>query len=125
MESPLAFATADAEEIAQALQHTGFSVTLAKDLNTVDMRSAIDEFAAHASNANVVLFYFAGHGVQVQNNTEYRNYLLPIDVSPSSPGNIIQNPLSRADWIMAMSRVSTPCVRCSSHRGSPLNGGKA
>jgi hypothetical protein len=90
-ESPLNFAAADADSIAQALQQAGFSVTLAKDLNTVDMRSALDEFVALASNADVVLFYFAGHGVQVQNNTEYRNYLLPIDISPSAPGNIIQN----------------------------------
>ncbi|MHC8308287.1 caspase family protein [Pseudomonas sp. GT1P32] len=90
-ESSLAFATADAQAMAQALQSAGFAVTLAKDLNTVDMRMALDEFVAHASNADAVLFYFAGHGVQVQNNTEYRNYLLPTDISPSAPGNIIQN----------------------------------
>jgi hypothetical protein len=90
-ESPLAFATADAQAMAQALQSAGFAVTLAKDLNTVDMRMALDEFVAHASNADAVLFYFAGHGVQVQNSTEYRNYLLPTDISPSAPANVIQN----------------------------------
>jgi len=90
-DSPLAFATADAQAMAQALQHAGFAVTLANDLNTVDMRSALEDFVAQASNANVVLFYFAGHGVQVQNNTEYRNYLLPTDISPSAPANVIQN----------------------------------
>ncbi|HEC84819.1 MAG TPA: hypothetical protein ENI48_06205 [Thioploca sp.] len=66
----------DANDVASRLHKMGFDVTLKTDLNQVDMIRAIHAFAIRLSaRPGVGLFYFAGHGAQVDG----KNYLLPID----------------------------------------------
>jgi len=66
----------DATDIAAKLRQMGFEVTLKLDLNQVKMGRAIRAFTTRlANNSGVGLFYFAGHGAQVDGV----NYLLPID----------------------------------------------
>lgn len=83
----LAFTGNDAAAMAETLRQSGFAVTEGLNLNAVDMRRAVTEFAKQADSAQVVLFYFAGHGVQT---SRARNYLLPIDVAPDSNESEIQ-----------------------------------
>jgi len=77
----LPFAGNDASAMSMTLQKLGFAVTRAENLNTVDMNRTIEAFAQRSSGAKVVLFYFAGHGVQTSHS---RNYLLPVDISPTA-----------------------------------------
>lgn len=65
----------DAEDMAKTLKDIGFSVILERNLSKRDMERAIGRFARLAQDADVALFYYAGHGLQ------YRgvNYLAPID----------------------------------------------
>ncbi len=73
---PLANPVNDAIEVAQVLDQMDFEVTLETDLNQVAMGQAIRDFGIKLSNTpGIGLFYFAGHGVQVDG----QNYLLPID----------------------------------------------
>jgi formylglycine-generating enzyme required for sulfatase activity len=72
--SPLKNPVNDADDIAKALSQLGFQVTLGKNLNRKEMRSVIREFGKNLRQGGVGLFYFAGHGMQV----EGRNYLIPI-----------------------------------------------
>jgi TPR repeat protein len=65
----------DATDIAAVLRQIGFKVTLKTNLDQVGMGSAIRQFTARLSSQSIGLFYFAGHGTQVDG----RNYLLPID----------------------------------------------
>ena len=66
----------DSAAIAQALRASGFEVTLAQDATRREMLDAIDAYAKTlAARKSVGLFYFAGHGVQLQ----WQNYLLPVD----------------------------------------------
>ena len=65
----------DATDIAAVLRQIGFEVTLKTNLDQVAMGTAIRQFTARLSSQSVGLFYFAGHGTQVDG----RNYLLPID----------------------------------------------
>jgi len=65
----------DANDMAQALQQLGFEVILLKDANLRQMGDAIDEFNLKLRQGGVGVFYYAGHGVQV----EGENYLIPID----------------------------------------------
>jgi len=68
----------DAQAIAAELKQTGFEVTLGVDLPRAQMLVAIDAYTkAVAQSKAVGLFYFAGHGVQL----DWRNYLLPIDAA--------------------------------------------
>jgi tetratricopeptide (TPR) repeat protein len=73
--APLANPINDATDIAKVLRQIGFKVILKTDLDQVAMGDAIRQFTARLSKQSVGLFYFAGHGTQVDG----RNYLLPID----------------------------------------------
>jgi hypothetical protein len=65
----------DAKDIAEALKTMGFSVTLGVDLDQARMQRAIADFAKSAAAADVSLFYYGGHGLQVSSH----NYLIPVD----------------------------------------------
>ena len=64
----------DAEDVAATLKSLGFKVTLKLDLDLAAMQRAIDEFALKSVDADVSLFYYAGHGLQLAG----RNYLVPV-----------------------------------------------
>ncbi|HEX7316284.1 MAG TPA: caspase family protein [Pyrinomonadaceae bacterium] len=67
----------DALDVASALTRLGFELVGGKahlNLNKREMLELIREFGGRISAGGVAVFYFAGHGVQV----EKRNYLIPI-----------------------------------------------
>ncbi|MGH6923987.1 MAG: caspase family protein [Propylenella sp.] len=71
----LANAVNDASDTAAALREVGFEVTLITDADQRAMDEAVGAFAdALRSRGGVGLFYFSGHGVQVED----QNYALPI-----------------------------------------------
>jgi uncharacterized caspase-like protein len=53
----------------------GFTVILKKNANQRTMEDTIRHFGKQLRGGGVGLFYFAGHGMQVDG----RNYLIPID----------------------------------------------
>ena len=64
----------DARAMASALQNTGFTVFEHINLeNMAGMKKAIREFGREIQNGGVGLFYYAGHGIQVNG----KNYLVP------------------------------------------------
>ena len=65
----------DAQAIAASLERLGFKVVLGIDQSLAQMRQSLYEFAQIADGAELALFYYAGHGVQVDG----KNYLLPTD----------------------------------------------
>jgi len=71
---PLKNPVNDATDMATMLKKLGFSVTLKKNAGLQEMEEAIESFGNSLKRGGVGLFYYAGHGVQV-NGT---NYLLPI-----------------------------------------------
>ncbi len=71
---PLRSPVNDATDMANALKRLGFKVNLKKNANLETMEGAIEDFGNELKRGGVGLFYYAGHGVQV-NGT---NYLLPI-----------------------------------------------
>jgi uncharacterized caspase-like protein len=75
-EGPLRNPANDARAIGEALKQTGFEVTLKLDATRVEMATAIQAYTqALAAGKGVGLFYYAGHGVQLQ----WKNYMLPVD----------------------------------------------
>ena len=73
-ESPLKNPVNDARSMASALKQLGFSVIEGEDLTFRQMRRKFIEFGREIDKGGVGLFYYAGHGVQVNG----RNYLLPV-----------------------------------------------
>lgn len=68
--------TLDSKAIANKFRSMGFNVTELRDLNRRQFKEGAITFAEHAKDSDVTLFYYAGHGIQL-NGT---NYLLPIDM---------------------------------------------
>jgi TPR repeat protein len=74
----------DAKDVAVAMKSLGFKVTLKLDLDLVAMQRAIEEFALESTDADVALFYYAGHGLQLAG----RNYLVPVGAELRKPDDI-------------------------------------
>lgn len=66
----------DAADMAEALRKIGFKVILEKDCSLRNMDKAVNRFIHLLPEAEVGLFYYAGHGIQVDGI----NYLLPVDI---------------------------------------------
>jgi uncharacterized caspase-like protein len=73
-ELPLDNPLNDAADMAALLEEAGFRVILRRDADSRTMRQALREFALELRRADVGLFYYAGHGVQLAGT----NYLLPV-----------------------------------------------
>jgi hypothetical protein len=74
-DAPLRNPTNDADAMARALRSAGFEVTLKTDADQRGMQDAIRGFGSALKNkGGVGLFYFSGHGVQVNGE----NYLIPV-----------------------------------------------
>ena len=73
--SPLLNPEADAIAIASKLTEMGFEVQLALDFTNREMQEALADFGDKALTADVALFYYAGHGFQMDG----LSYLMPID----------------------------------------------
>lgn len=73
--TPLKNPSNDANDMARALEKLGFRVVVGRDLRKAGMEGAIREFTRLLPGADVALFYFAGHGLQVGG----QNYLAPVE----------------------------------------------
>lgn len=73
-EDRLANPVNDATDMAKVLEEIGFEVTLLKDQDLRSMENAIGVFSQQLRKGGVGVFYYAGHGVQV----EGENYLIPL-----------------------------------------------
>jgi uncharacterized caspase-like protein len=62
----------DASDVAQALKGLGFEVLLGVDLDQQGFAQQIEQFARMLDEADVGLFFYAGHGVQMND----KNYLV-------------------------------------------------
>lgn len=69
----------DASQIAEKLRSLGFEVMTAINADRRTMNSLISEFGNRAHDFDAAIFYFAGHGLQIQNAEGSNNYLVPID----------------------------------------------
>jgi hypothetical protein len=72
--APLDNPANDARDMSAVLKDLGFSVKTLIDASNSEMYQAIREFGRDLARAEVGLFYFAGHGMQVDG----ANYLIPV-----------------------------------------------
>lgn len=74
--APLDSPVRDAEAVAAALEKLGFKVFKGTNVNRLVMNELFEEFNRLASDSDVALFYFSGHGGEYKG----QNYLVPADV---------------------------------------------
>jgi caspase domain-containing protein/uncharacterized protein DUF4189 len=79
--TPLDNPTKDAGLMADTLRDLGFTLIgngAQKDLDKAAVDQAIQDFGRQIQGADVAMFYYAGHGVQVHGS----NYLVPVNANP-------------------------------------------
>lgn len=68
--------TADAKAMTEVLRKERFDVTTVLNANEEEMGKAVQSFLAKLHPGDISLFYFSGHGMQIEGN----NYLLPVNI---------------------------------------------
>jgi len=74
--APLRNPVNDAEDMAKTLRKLGFTVIHKQNATQRDMETSIRKFGERLRKGGVGLFYYAGHGFQVNGI----NYIIPLDV---------------------------------------------
>ncbi|WP_231582133.1 caspase family protein [Puniceibacterium sp. IMCC21224] len=90
----------DALDIAVALRGLGFTVTLETDVTKDRMDAVLRDFGNAAEEADVVLFFYAGHGFQADG----RNYLVPADATIRSTADVTTQTADLSRVLNAMER---------------------
>src|SRR4051812_43662183 len=74
---------ADAAATAGALRELKFDVTLLSNGTADQIKTTLKDFRSKIANAEVVVFFYSGHGYQIAG----MNYLLPVGsaVDPANP----------------------------------------
>jgi uncharacterized caspase-like protein len=85
----------DAHVMASTLRRLGFEVEEKTNLGYRAFKKAVEDFGKRMKGGEVGLFYFAGHGIQVQG----KNYLVPVDARVRSE-NGVSNKAVAADFVL-------------------------
>lgn len=100
---PLKNPKEDATAMAATLRRLGFHVFEGVDLTKAEMDELIKNFASALETSEAGLFYYAGHGLQVND----RNFLVPVDAELKSPA-ALEFEMVRLDQIQAIMERLTP-----------------
>lgn len=108
----------DARSVSQQLTSLGYDATLLLDADRNHLSKAIDEFANHVRPGDVALFYYAGHGLQVDGE----NYLVPTDfrVSGEAEAKLEGYPLSEVLQKLTAKGATTQIIILDACRDNPF-----
>jgi hypothetical protein len=98
LEDALANPINDATDVAAALRSLGFEVTLLLDADLRTMEEALDTFNSQLNRGGVGVFYYAGHGVQV----EGENYLIPLTAALARQNDVRYEAIALGKVLNAM-----------------------
>jgi len=83
----------DAADLAQALRAVGFEVIEQRDATRETMAKAVRDFSERLRGADVALFFYAGHGLQMNGE----NYLLPVDAKIENAADVRFSTINLSD----------------------------
>ncbi|TPM93906.1 peptidase c14 caspase catalytic subunit p20 [Mesorhizobium sp. B2-1-3A] len=107
----------DAQAMAERLKKLDFEVVSGFDETKLQTQATIAQFAKQVRGADIALFFYAGHGLQVSG----KNYLLPVDAALEDETSLDFEAVS-ADFVLRqMSReTSIRLVFLDACRDNPL-----
>lgn len=115
--APLANPKNDALALALSLERLGFDVVKGVDLDHAAFSKAVRKFSKKLKGADVGLFFFAGHGLQVKG----RNYLAPIDAALDDEADLDFEAMPVLTVLKQMEReTKTNLVILDACRNNPL-----
>lgn len=111
--------TRDAAAVATLLEAQGFEVIQVKDAGIEAMYVGLEKFKKEAAGAEIGLFYYAGHGIEV----DRRNYLLPVDAELDSSAQLRTQAIAVATVLgdMKTARIPAKLVILDCCRDNPLS----
>lgn len=92
----------DARAMRAALKRLGFQVVYGEDLDRARTFDVIERFLALSRKMKVALFYYAGHGIQINS----QNYMVPVDASFTGTFNLSDQVVSMRHLIRGVDAVS-------------------
>ena len=107
----------DANDLGAKLKRYGFEVITATDCSAAEMGKQLKSFRTLLDTHHVGLFFFAGHGMQIEGS----NYLLALDTDMDSEDDAKHSslPLDKVVDIMAKSKASTKIIILDACRNNP------
>jgi hypothetical protein len=99
---PLVNGVNDAEAVARTLEEIGFKVSLLRNADKRSINEAVEEFSRRLGQGDIGLFYFSGHGVQVDGE----NYLVPINAQLNRQADAQYDAVPLGKVISAMEATS-------------------
>jgi len=93
----------DSRAVRDRLKQKGFEVIYGENLNRRELDKRVNRFNTKLKNSSIGLFYFAGHGVEV----EKKNYLIPIGANINSEVDIKYEALIVDKIVDKMRRAKT------------------
>jgi hypothetical protein len=107
----------DAQDVADTLRKVGFEVMLGYDLDQTRFARIIDDFARALDGADVGLFFYAGHGLQINE----KNYLVSTEAKLESTF-LVPSETIELDAIVRLmeSKTGTNLIFLDACRNNPL-----
>ncbi len=109
----------DARAVTAALRDVGFAVETVENVTRARFAESLGDFARGLRPDDVALFYFAGHGLQVDGV----NYLIPTDYAGQSAADLRLSALRATDVEDLLSRARVAMLMLDACRNNPYGGG--
>ncbi|WP_170783573.1 caspase family protein [Ruegeria lacuscaerulensis] len=109
----------DVSALSDALKELGFTVIQALNQNAAAMERAVDQFGIAAQGAEMAVFFYAGHGVQIGG----ANYLIGTDFQGSDLGSLQRSSmtLDRVRDVMAKAGPDVGILLLDACRNNPFS----
>ena len=116
-QAPLANPHNDAADVTAKLKNLGFDVVTGYDLTLAGFSDTIDRFVQKARGADVAVFYYSGHAMQIDGE----NWLLPTDTRVGSVFDVQQFNVSLQRLLQTVdSQAKVTLVFLDGCRNNPL-----
>lgn len=108
----------DVDALSGALRDLGFIVVEAKDEDAAGMAGALDDFATVAAGAEMAVFFYAGHGVQIAGE----NHLIGVDFAGNDVAALQSSSvtMSRVRDVMAQAKPGVGVMILDACRNNPF-----
>ncbi|WP_137128444.1 SUMF1/EgtB/PvdO family nonheme iron enzyme [Roseomonas sp. HF4] len=113
-------ASNDADAVANALRDLGFTVTLERNQPIEGMRAALRHFSDAARGAEVALFFFAGHGLQMAQRDRAENFLVPVDARLADARDLEDETIGLSRVLQLMDGAHARLVILDACRDNPI-----